>query len=516
MHNKDRYHKKKCNYHHSYNNSSNKNNNFISIIRSRKFITIIISIVILFKSEIISSQEIITIKEDNSYNDNNDNVKIIETSSNVSASASSESASESSRHTNDNNIDNLNNINIIQFNDNDNNNEKDKKIKIKLLRKAKIKNCNDHDTKINNIDDNDVNNNNDNTKLITENDNEIQEEAMSMFISDNNNNHNITIKEMLFKNVSSSKNRHLQDDNNNNNKTSSNTIMIILSNPSISDLLSSTHSNNPSTSSFDIRTEIDNMIIEQNKIISILIDNNNNIKILGNVQYVRNAIFIEVSSSAKLKISNYCKQLYTLLTSNNNTIKKVIPIENYYSTSSSFSSSKTKPKENTESTATKSSTPSNEYEYNNHIWSYIGINELQNHTKNNNDKEDIIIAVIDSGIDYTHVNLGGDGTEKSYYEAAGNLYNTSNIKNANRDNLFPTNTIIEGYDFVGDTWPITDSIKPDNDPIDYEGHGTHVADIILSIMPSAKLLAIKSCSSISTNICHGASLIRGIEYAIKK
>ena len=71
----------------------------------------------------------------------------------------------------------------------------------------------------------------------------------------------------------------------------------------------------------------------------------------------------------------------------------------------------------------------------------------------------IKIGVIDSGIDYDHVNFGGDGD--GVPEAA----------------EFPTAKIAGGYDFVGDTWhPISSpALVPDADPYDQNGHGSHVA-----------------------------------------
>jgi uncharacterized repeat protein (TIGR01451 family) len=73
--------------------------------------------------------------------------------------------------------------------------------------------------------------------------------------------------------------------------------------------------------------------------------------------------------------------------------------------------------------------------------------------------EGIAIGIIDSGIDYDHVNFGGDGD--GVPEAA----------------EFPTAKIAGGYDFVGDTWhPVSSpALVPDADPYDQNGHGSHVA-----------------------------------------
>jgi subtilisin family serine protease len=131
----------------------------------------------------------------------------------------------------------------------------------------------------------------------------------------------------------------------------------------------------------------------------------------------------------------------------------------------------------------------------------------------------ITVAVLDSGVDYTHRNLGGPGTSSAYLAA----YGASPAASANktRDGLFPTAKVIEGFDFVGEEWPDKPR-SPDPDPIDHEGHGTHVADIIAGlsadgihkgVASGAKLLAIKTCSSIST-ACSGIALLLGMDFAL--
>jgi minor extracellular serine protease Vpr len=70
----------------------------------------------------------------------------------------------------------------------------------------------------------------------------------------------------------------------------------------------------------------------------------------------------------------------------------------------------------------------------------------------------IRVAVMDTGIDYQHPDLGG---------AAGAT--------------FPTDRVVAGYDFVGDDFnaQIPGSVPvPDDDPMDCNGHGTHVAGIV--------------------------------------
>lgn len=123
------------------------------------------------------------------------------------------------------------------------------------------------------------------------------------------------------------------------------------------------------------------------------------------------------------------------------------------------------------------------------------------------------VAVLDSGIDYTHRNLGGAGTTSAYDEAYADPTAT--------DGLFPTAKVVAGYDFVGETWPLGLPTE-DEDPIDFEGHGTHVADIIAGksadgthtgMAPGASLVAVKTCSAVSSS-CNGVALLRGMDFAL--
>ena len=84
-----------------------------------------------------------------------------------------------------------------------------------------------------------------------------------------------------------------------------------------------------------------------------------------------------------------------------------------------------------------------------------------------------------------------------------------------------------GFDFVGETWGRVNGAEvgtrtEDPDPIDLEGHGTHVADIIggkstdglhKGMAPGAKLVAVKVCSAISP-ACNGIALLKGMDYAL--
>ncbi len=68
------------------------------------------------------------------------------------------------------------------------------------------------------------------------------------------------------------------------------------------------------------------------------------------------------------------------------------------------------------------------------------------------------VAVLDSGIDYTHRNLGGAGTLAAYTAAWGT--SSTDPRNTTLDGLFPTAKVIGGYDFVGELWDGTDASPP--------------------------------------------------------
>ena len=147
---------------------------------------------------------------------------------------------------------------------------------------------------------------------------------------------------------------------------------------------------------------------------------------------------------------------------------------------------------------------------------YVGGTAVQAAGK---DGTGVTVAVLDSGIDYTHRNLGGAGTLEAYAAAYGAA--PGDLLQTTTDGLFPTDKVIGGFDFVGEGWPNTARTE-DPDPIDFGGHGSHVADIIggksqdgthVGMAPGASLLAVKVCSAVATS-CNGVALLLAVDFSL--
>ena len=83
-----------------------------------------------------------------------------------------------------------------------------------------------------------------------------------------------------------------------------------------------------------------------------------------------------------------------------------------------------------------------------------------------NSGQGIKIALIDTGVDYLHANFGGPGTAAAY---------TANNRAIIEPGTFPTAKVVGGKDFAGDAYTGSNTPVPDPDPLDCNGHGSHVA-----------------------------------------
>ncbi|MFC3031913.1 S8 family serine peptidase [Pseudoalteromonas fenneropenaei] len=104
----------------------------------------------------------------------------------------------------------------------------------------------------------------------------------------------------------------------------------------------------------------------------------------------------------------------------------------------------------------------------------------------------IRVAVLDTGVDYTHKAIGGSGNVADYQAAAADPADTP---------AWPQGKVIGGYDFINN----------DPDPIDVNtNHGTHVSHSVLGISPDVELFVYSVCNS----GCPGLAQLNALEAAM--
>ncbi|WP_299492481.1 S8 family serine peptidase [uncultured Shewanella sp.] len=102
------------------------------------------------------------------------------------------------------------------------------------------------------------------------------------------------------------------------------------------------------------------------------------------------------------------------------------------------------------------------------------------------------IAILDTGVDYTHAALGGSGKVEDYEKA---------VESADTAPNWPQGNVIGGYDFI----------NFDGNPLDVDtNHGTHVSHSVLGVAPDAELLVYSVCNS----GCPGLSQLLALEAAM--
>ncbi len=137
----------------------------------------------------------------------------------------------------------------------------------------------------------------------------------------------------------------------------------------------------------------------------------------------------------------------------------------------------------------------------------IGADDVWNLTPVGFKGAGVTVAVIDTGVDYTHAMFGGPGTSEAY-----DLNDPAVVESGS----FPTAKVIGGWDFAGTDYNanVSGSMPlPDGDPLDENGHGTHVASTAAGmnagfgsgVAPEAYIYALKVFgASGSTNLAMDA------------
>jgi hypothetical protein len=102
---------------------------------------------------------------------------------------------------------------------------------------------------------------------------------------------------------------------------------------------------------------------------------------------------------------------------------------------------------------------------------FVGTRAIWNTGASNAHGEGVGVAVIDSGIDFVHTNMGGPG-------GSNYALNATATNGATPATTFPTSKVVWGYDFAGDAYTGSNGPVRDANPMDTGGHGSGCASLI--------------------------------------
>lgn len=141
-------------------------------------------------------------------------------------------------------------------------------------------------------------------------------------------------------------------------------------------------------------------------------------------------------------------------------------------------------------------------------WGFTEVQAAEAATTNSATGSGIIVAVVDTGVDYDHEDLDANNWVNTG-ETAGNSLDDDG--NGYVDDYY-------GYDFIGSLYT---AVTPDADPQDEYGHGTHVSGIIAAenntvgvrgVAPSAQIMPVKVLDS--SGYGFDSTIADGIRYAV--